>query len=87
MILYYRLHVGADAPTQKPGKSGLATREAMATEHLIDNPGSDYNTFEPPPYSGPEGNNPRTDQYHAAPPSCKLSRLSEMFFAGVFHKL
>ena len=44
----------------------------MATENLIDNPGSDYNTFEPPSYSGPDGNKPRTDQYFAAPPSCKF---------------
>ena len=47
----------------------------MATENLIDNPGSDYNTFEPPPYTGPNGNEPRTDQYYAAPPSCKLSYM------------
>ena len=47
----------------------------MATENprenLIDN--SDDYTSEPPPYTGPDGNEPHTDQYSPAPPSCKLS--------------
>ena len=39
------------------------------TENLVNNP----DTVEPPPYTstGPNGNEPCTDQYYAAPPSCK----------------
>ena len=47
----------------------------MATDNLIDNAGSDYNTFEPPPYIGQDENVPRSDQYQPAPPSCKLQHL------------
>ena len=44
----------------------------MTTENLADNPGTGYNTFEPPPYVGPkEQPSHPANQYYPAPPSCK----------------